>query len=293
MRLSVFKNLILPYQALFGMTWALSCAFLPSFSPIYSYAESVKSFTLWMALFAGYFLARTAGMSFNRLIDRQIDAKNPRTQDRALPKGVVSPGEVKLLSLLCSLGFVVDCMFINQECLALSPLVVFLLWAYSYTKRFTYLSHFVLGLIQFLAPVFAWSAVSGRIDPPALWLGLSLLLSIAANDVVYALQDMEFDRRAGLKSIPAILGQAKSLWIARALHVGTLGCLVCTGVSLGASFVFFIGTAVIAVGLMIYHLRISRVAPWDIMPYFVICNSALGSAVLTLTLACFVWNKLS
>lgn len=170
--------------------------------------------------------ARSAAMGFNRLADRQLDAANPRTADRALPAGRVSSGFVGLFVLAGLALFVLAAWRLNPLVLALSPVAISIILGYSYTKRFTSLSHFVLGLALAAAPIGAWIAVRGDVRPPALALGAAVLLWVAGFDVLYALQDIDFDRAEGLRSIPAAFGVGPSLVLSAVLHVGMLVLLV-------------------------------------------------------------------
>jgi 4-hydroxybenzoate polyprenyltransferase len=176
-------------------------------------------------------LARSAAMAFNRLADRRWDALNPRTALRHLPAGKISLASVIWFTGLCKAGFIAATLLFlpNRLPLWLSVPVLLVLLAYSYTKRFTALAHFWLGLSLMLAPVSAWIAIRGTIlesHPgdigPAVWLGLAVLLWVAGFDMIYACQDAEFDRQARLRSIPARLGVAVSLRLAAVCHLGTL-----------------------------------------------------------------------
>ncbi|HEV7516135.1 MAG TPA: UbiA-like polyprenyltransferase [Thermoanaerobaculia bacterium] len=169
--------------------------------------------------------ARSAAMGWNRLIDRRIDAANPRTAGRALPAGLVSPAAVGLFIAACALLLVVAAWQLNPLALALSPVALAILFLYSYTKRFTWASHLVLGLSLAGAPLGAWIAVRGDVTAVPLCLAGAVLLWVAGFDVLYALQDVEFDRRTGLKSIPARFGVVGALWLSGGLHVAMLGLL--------------------------------------------------------------------
>lgn len=164
-------------------------------------------------------------MGFNRLVDRRIDAANPRTATRALPAGLVSPAAVTLFVLASSALLVLAAWQLNPLTLALSPLALFILFLYSYTKRFTWASHLVLGLSLAGAPLGAWIAVRGDVAPAPFVLAGAVLLWVAGFDVLYALQDVDFDRRSGLFSIPARFGVVPALWISAALHALMLGLL--------------------------------------------------------------------
>ncbi len=169
--------------------------------------------------------ARSAAMGFNRLVDRRIDAANPRTANRALPAGLVSPAAVTLFVAASAALLVLAAWQLNPLALALSPVALAILFLYSYTKRFTWASHLVLGLSLAGAPLGAWIAVRGDVAPAPFILAASVLLWVAGFDVLYALQDVEFDRRSGLFSIPARFGVVPALWISAVLHAVMLGLL--------------------------------------------------------------------
>ncbi len=166
--------------------------------------------------------ARSAAMGFNRLADREIDAANPRTAGRALPAGLVTPRFVLLFVLASCALLLLAAWRLNPLCLALAPLALLILIGYSYTKRFTWASHPILGLSLAGAPLGAWIAVRGDVAPTPFLLAGAVLLWVAGFDVLYALQDLDFDRRAGLFSIPARVGPAAALWISGGLHLAML-----------------------------------------------------------------------
>jgi 4-hydroxybenzoate polyprenyltransferase len=177
--------------------------------------------------------ARSAAMAFNRLADRHIDAKNPRTASRHLPAGLLTPAAVWTFTVLCAMGFVASTFLFllssqNPWPLYLSVPVLLFVCAYSYTKRFTSLAHFWLGASLLLAPVSAWIAIRGLdgVWGTPLVLGLAVLFWVAGFDVLYACQDVDFDRKAGLASVPARLGVGNSLRVALACHVVMVGLLV-------------------------------------------------------------------
>jgi 4-hydroxybenzoate polyprenyltransferase len=169
--------------------------------------------------------ARSAAMGFNRLVDRRIDAANPRTAGRALPAGLVTPGAVALFVAASAALLILAAWRLNPLTLALSPVALAILFLYSYTKRFTWGSHLFLGLALSGAPLGAWIAVRGDIKPAPLVLAGAVLTWVAGFDVLYALQDEEFDRRTGLFSVPARFGVVGSLWISGFLHAATLTLL--------------------------------------------------------------------
>lgn len=170
--------------------------------------------------------ARSAAMSFNRWADRSIDAANPRTADRALPAGLVSARFVVVFTLAnCGL-LVLAAWQLNPLALALSPLALLILLGYSFTKRFTALSHLALGLALAGAPLGAWIAVRGDITATPLVLATAVLFWVAGFDVLYALQDLDFDRRAGLHSIPVLAGETGALLVSGALHLAMILLLI-------------------------------------------------------------------
>jgi 4-hydroxybenzoate polyprenyltransferase len=185
--------------------------------------------TLWQALWITLAMvgARSAAMAFNRIADREYDARNPRTASRAIPAGRLSVGFVWAFTLLAAALFFLAALMLNRLTLILSPVALGSVLLYSYTKRFTSLSHVVLGWCLAIAPTGAWVAVRGSLDSPVpLLLSLVVLLWTAGFDVLYACQDFEFDRGAGLRSIPARVGVARALWVSRMLHAGAFAALV-------------------------------------------------------------------
>src|SRR6059036_3383699 len=163
--------------------------------------------------------ARSAAMAFNRLADAAIDAANPRTQTRALPAGTLTHGFVSTFVVMSCAVFVLAAWQLNRLAFALSPVALGILLLYSYTKRFTRWSHLVLGFALGIAPAAAWIAVRGSLDPRILLLTAAVTFWVAGFDVLYACQDLDFDRSAGLHSIPRYCGVGKSLWIARLFHL--------------------------------------------------------------------------
>lgn len=166
--------------------------------------------------------ARSAAMGWNRLVDRRIDAANPRTATRALPAGLLTPGAVAVFVAASAAVLVFAAWQLNPLAFYLSPLALAILFFYSYTKRFTWLSHVVLGLALSGAPLGAWIAVRGDVAPAPFVLAGAVLLWVAGFDILYALQDLDFDRNSGLFSIPARFGVVGSLWLSAAFHAGML-----------------------------------------------------------------------
>jgi 4-hydroxybenzoate polyprenyltransferase len=169
--------------------------------------------------------ARSAAMGFNRAVDHALDSRNPRTAGRELPRGVLTPAEVWLFVVLSAALFVLAAGMLNPLCLALSPLALAIVLGYSYTKRFTAASHLVLGLSLAIAPVGAWLALRGRFAAAPLALAGAVLLWVSGFDAIYACQDLAFDLREGLRSLPARIGVARALVAARFMHGGAVALL--------------------------------------------------------------------
>jgi 4-hydroxybenzoate polyprenyltransferase len=202
--------------------------------------------------------ARSAAMAFNRLADREIDARNPRTRMRALPAGQLSAGFVWAFTLVAAALFLLAAAMLNRLTLILAPVALASVLFYSYTKRFTSLSHLVLGWCLSIAPTGAWIAVRGTIDSPVpLLLSLVVMLWTAGFDVLYACQDYDFDRAAGLYSIPKRFGIARALWIARGLHAGAFAALVALYWLTGLGALALVGVAA-AGALLVYQHTLVR-----------------------------------
>ncbi len=229
--------------------------------------------------------ARTAGMALNRLIDREIDARNPRTRQRDLPAGRVSVRSVQALAFL-SLGLLVlSAGFLNPLCLALSPLAVLLLLAYSYLKRLTWACHLGLGLVQACAPIGGWLAVSGRFEMPAWLLGGAILLWVGGFDILYACQDLQHDRAVGLHSLPVRLGARGAFWVARGCHVLAVILLALVGAHLGLGGAWSLGLGIVGALLVWEHSLLSPEDLSRMQHAFFTCNAAIS---LSLLVACLL-----
>ena len=201
--------------------------------------------------------ARSAAMAFNRLADASIDAANPRTSTRALPAGQLTPLFVTTFVVISSAIFVAAAAQLNRLTLGLSPVALAVLLLYSYTKRFTRWSHLVLGFALGIAPAAAWIAVRGSFDPRILLLTAAVTFWVAGFDVLYACQDVDFDRRTGLHSIPRYFGVQRALWVARAFHLIMLALLVALLWSFGLGKIAVAGVAVVAALLAYEHFLVS------------------------------------
>jgi 4-hydroxybenzoate polyprenyltransferase len=231
--------------------------------------------------------ARSAAMGFNRLVDRSIDAANPRTADRALPAGRVSPAFVGGFVALSLALLLVAAWRLNPLCLLLSAVAIPVLLGYSFTKRFTAASHLVLGLALGGAPLGAWVAVTGAFAPTPFVLAAAVVAWVAGFDVLYALQDEQFDRRSGLHSVPARLGARAALWISGLLHAATLGLLAALPAVYppGLGIAYALGVAACAL-LLVYQHAVVR--PGDLSRLdaaFFTANGVLAVALFAATAA--------
>ncbi|MBI5483365.1 MAG: 4-hydroxybenzoate octaprenyltransferase [Deltaproteobacteria bacterium] len=229
--------------------------------------------------------ARTAAMAMNRLIDADIDARNPRTAGRAIPAGLIGKG-LTLFFIFASVALMLfSAAMLNPLCLKLSPIALFFLALYSYCKRFTSLAHVVLGVCLAAAPIGAWVAIRGTLDAPALLLGAAVLFWVAGFDILYALQDLEFDRKSGLHSIPVLLGVNGSLRTARIFHTIMIGLLFTLFTSLRLGWPFAVGIILAAAMLLYEHwlLRNGNLEKLDAA--FFNMNGYISVAVLFFTIA--------
>jgi 4-hydroxybenzoate polyprenyltransferase len=234
--------------------------------------------------------ARSCAMAFNRWADADLDAANPRTRTRAIPAGQLSRQFVLGFTVLMGLGFLIASAELNRLTLYLAPFVLLVLLGYSYMKRVTRWSHLVLGLALGLAPSAAWIAVRGSLDPRIVVLTAAVMLWVGGFDVLYACQDFEHDRQAGLHSIPQALGISPAFWVARAMHLAMLGLLIWFG------FLFHFGPAgwigVAAAGLLLAYEH-SIVSPTDMRRLnaaFFTMNGVIGMVFL-LFVAADIWLR--
>jgi 4-hydroxybenzoate polyprenyltransferase len=227
--------------------------------------------------------ARSAAMAFNRIADKDYDDRNPRTKMRAIPAGALAVGFVWMFTIVSAAIFFLAAAMLNRLTLFLSPIALASILLYSYTKRWTLLSHLILGWCLAIAPTGAWIAVRGTLDSPIpLLLSLVVMLWTAGFDVLYACQDYEFDRHEGLYSIPARFGIARSLWISRALHAGAFAALVALYFLMNLGALAIMG--VIATGaLLIYQHTLVRANDLSRLNAAFFTTNAFVSVILLLT----------
>ena len=245
LRLIKFSHTIfsLPF-ALVGFLFALYSGFeLPSW---------LTAIWILLALIA----ARTAAMSFNRWTDHRIDVKNPRTQNREIPAGVLKPAQALTLTIVSSAIFILLSALINKWCLRLSPVALLVILGYSYTKRFTALAHIVLGIGLGIAPAATFIAVSGTFNPGLLFLCFGVMLWAAGFDIIYALQDIDFDRQEKLHSIPAKIGYKHSLRLAALFHAISIILMFHFGFIVYGDIIALAGIVLFAALVIYQHLNV-------------------------------------
>jgi 4-hydroxybenzoate polyprenyltransferase len=236
--------------------FALPFAFIGFFLAIHSGEATFSIQKLIMVVLCMVF-ARSAAMGFNRFIDRKFDAKNPRTAVREIPAGVISANAALAFVIVCSVCFVVCTYFINKICLYLSPVALVVVLGYSYTKRFTPLCHLILGLGLSLAPIGAYLALTAQFAFVPILFSALVFLWVSGFDIMFALQDEDFDRAQGLRSIPVLLGTKNALRLSEVLHaIAAVVVLACFYFG-GFHWLFGIG-AVVFIGLLIYQHSIVK-----------------------------------
>ena len=252
-RVRAFSSLVKLSHTVFALPFAASAVILATARP-----HVALTLPRVLAMLVAMVAARTAAMAYNRYLDRDIDGVNPRTRDREVPRGIVSPEAALVLTAVSSAAFVAAAATLGRWPLVLSLPVLVVLLGYSWTKRFTWASHLVLGLALALAPGGAWIAMGARPEPAILALMLAVLSWVGGFDVLYSLQDERFDREHGLHSVPARFGTGAAVVLSAALHVVTVGALALTGAWLGRGPVFFFGVALVAALLVYEHALVGR-----------------------------------
>jgi len=225
--------------------------------------------------------ARSAAMAFNRFLDHRIDAKNPRTATREIPAGIIKPGNALLFTIICCMLFIATCYFINTLCFQLSFVALFIILFYSYTKRFTPLCHFVLGLGLSLAPIGAFLAITNTFEiQPVLFSGI-VLSWVSGFDIIYALQDEEFDKQHHLFSIPVLLGKKHALKLSSFLHIITTILVIFVGFYGQMHIMYWIGACIFS-GMLLYQHQI--VTPNDLSKVNLAFMTVNGIASITFAL---------
>ena len=227
------------------------------------FGNDLTNFVMWRIILIKFVLvvlcmifARSAAMAFNRWLDAKYDAVNPRTAVREIPAGVIKPGNALFFVMANCLLFIICTFFINSLCFYLSPVALFVVLFYSYTKRFTAFCHLVLGVGLSLAPIGAYIAVTGQFDVLPVIFSLVVLLWVSGFDIIYALQDEEFDKANNLKSIPSVLGKAKALRVSELLHLLSATCVIYAGMYGYFGWLFWLGVLFFCALLIYQHLLV-------------------------------------
>lgn len=244
---------------------------------------------LFLLILAAMVTARTSAMAFNRWADARIDAQNPRTVNREIPRGIFSRPFVLTLALASGLLFIFTTYFINTLAFTLAPLALLILWGYSFTKRFTFLSQMVLGLSLGMAPIGAWIAVRGQIEGPPVILGLAVLFWVAGFDIIYATQDESFDRKMGLHSLVVKLGIARALNMARCFHLLTVLILVLFGYVTHLSGSYYLFVTLVGLSFLYEHRLVSPDDLSKVNAAFFNVNGFVSLLFLIGTTAAIVW----
>ena len=232
-------------------------------------------------------IARTAAMAFNRYIDRDIDRLNVRTAVREIPAGKVSPGSALLLTIICCVFFILITWFINPLCFYLSPVALIVILGYSFTKRFTALCHLILGLGLSLAPIGAYLSVTARFDIIPVFFSIVVLTWVGGFDIIYALQDEDFDKSQHLFSIPVAIGKPAALMVSGVLHFITALFIVLIGLQGSFGWIYISGSAVFILLLIWQHLLVK---PNDLSRVNMAFATTNGFA--SILFACFVIGEL-
>lgn len=274
-----YANFVKLPHTLFALPFALAGVVFASYwAPVTIYH------VFWITL--AFTSARFVAMGFNRIVDRRIDAVNPRTKMREIPSGKMSVREASVAIFIASLVFIASAYALNPICFALSPVALVWVCFYSYTKRFTSLAHVVLGLSLSIAPVGGYLAVRGSWSEPW-WMLCALAVAVASwvagFDIFYSLQDVEFDKKHSLHSIPSALGETGALWVARLLHFITVVSLTAVGFATSMGVIYWLGVAV-AAGLLLYEN--SLVKPGDLSKLDAAFFSMNG--IISILYFCFV-----
>lgn len=277
-RIADYFSLVKINHTIFSLPFALIGFFLAVKAHHHDLSIRILLLVLLCVLFA-----RNAAMGFNRYVDREFDKKNPRTALREIPSDIISPKSAMLFVIINALLFITTSYFLNFLCFLLSPVALVLVLGYSLTKRFTYLSHVFLGMGLALAPIGAYLAVTARFDILPLIYSFVVIFWVAGFDILYALQDIEFDRKESLKSLPAKLGRMNALLLSTLFHLFALMLVVAGGIIGEFHLLYWIGAAIFACLLCYEHIIVK---PTDISRVNLAFATMNGMA--SVIFACFV-----
>jgi len=260
--------------------FALPFAIIGFLIAIYGTDATFEWATLGLVVLCMIF-ARSAAMAFNRYADRDIDKENPRTAIREIPAGVISSGAALFFVFVSSALFVATCYFINTICFYLSPVALLVVLGYSYAKRFTFLSHVILGIGLALAPIGAYLAVTGEFNLIPLLISFAVLFWVSGFDIIYSLQDIEFDRTHNLRSFPVLLGQKGALVLSSIFHILTAGFIFFAGYYGGFGNWYWIGCAIFS-ALLVYQHTLVKVDDLSKVNLAFFTTNGIGSVVFAI-----------
>lgn len=255
-RVASYFSLVKFSHTIFAMPFAFIGFFLGIKNNVHQYTVAQLG-TLFILVIACMVFARSAAMAFNRYLDRYYDALNPRTATREIPKGIISASQALSFTVVMALLFILTALLINSLCFILSPVALAVILGYSYTKRFTPLCHLILGLGLSLAPIGAYLAVTGQFSLVPVLFSLSVICWVSGFDIIYALQDVDFDRSQQLYSIPSWIGKSRALLVSRVLHVCSFFLIAAAGWSGGFGMIYWVG-AILYGALLVYQQVLVR-----------------------------------
>lgn len=278
-KISDYASLVKFSHTIFAMPFALV-------GYVYALVHTGTPFDVWLLvkIVLCMVFARNAAMGFNRWADRKMDAENPRTANREIPRGVISPKAAMWFVVVNAALFVITTAFINKLTLVLSPVALFLLFGYSLAKRFTSWVHIILGLCLSIAPVGAYIAVTGTVSLAPIVLATLVMTWVAGFDIIYALQDAEFDREHGVYSIPARLPGWKGLSVSIVLHLVTVYAVVMFGMFTGRGTLYWIGAGLFIALLVVQHILVTPTRTRNMGLAFDTVNSIASIIYATFTI---------
>lgn len=244
-----YLSLVKFSHTIFAMPFALT-----GFTLAVAYDGYPFNLRVFLLVIACMVFARSAAMSFNRIVDRKFDLLNPRTATREIPSGKIPVRSALIFTVLSSILFIISAGFLNRLALILSPVALIIILGYSYTKRFTPLCHLILGLGLSLSPIGAYIAVTGQFALLPLLFSAIVFTWVSGFDIIYALQDDDFDRETGLFSIPAVLTRKNAILVSVLLHIITVALVICTGILSASGLLYWIGTLIFFFLLIYQHI---------------------------------------
>ncbi|HCC70884.1 MAG TPA: 4-hydroxybenzoate octaprenyltransferase [Bacteroidales bacterium] len=279
-RINNYLSLVKFSHTIFALPFALLGFFTATSLPGNEFTLHLLIFVLLCMVFG-----RSAAMGFNRYADYRFDMLNPRTRSREIPSGKISPRSALIFVIINAILFIVAAGFINKMTLFLSPLALIIILGYSLAKRFTSFSHLFLGLALSLAPIGAYISVTGRFDPVPILYSFLVLCWVSGFDIIYSLQDSEFDIKNNLLSIPVKLGIKNSLYLSALLHLIAVVFVVLSGLKSGSGLLYWLGSTIFTIMLTIEHIIVKPGDRKSILKAFGTINSYAGVSFCTFAIA--------